>query len=116
MKRVPLVAGLLSLLVPGLGQMYCGEGGRGAAILAAATIMGSLNLIFIPVFVAADPEAGVGWAYWIPRVGHDLMSLWSIIFWIWAVADAFRLAQIKNRIDPSAPRQADPAHDVFRRS
>jgi TM2 domain-containing membrane protein YozV len=93
MKRHPLVAGLFSLLIPGLGQMYCGEDNRGAAILAAATIMGSLNVLFVPIFTAATPDPGVVWAYWIPRVGHDVMSVWSIAFWIWAVVDALCLAK-----------------------
>ena len=90
MKRIPLVAGCLSLLIPGLGQIYSGEGNKGAAILAAAIIIGNLNIIFLPIFVTADPDPGVIWAYWIPRAGHDVMSLWSVIFWLWAVFDAYR--------------------------
>lgn len=89
MKRNPLVAGLLSLLIPGLGQIYGGRGGRGALILASAIIIGNLNLLFLPVFVIANPDPSLVWAHWIPRVGHDVMSLWSIAFWIWAVGDAF---------------------------
>jgi len=93
MRRNPFVAGLLSLLIPGLGQIYCGEGNKGAAILAAAIVIGNLNLIFLPIFVTANPDPGVVWAYWIPRVGHDVMSLWSIIFWLWAVFDAYQRAR-----------------------
>ncbi|NIW43033.1 MAG: hypothetical protein GWN27_21580 [candidate division Zixibacteria bacterium] len=93
MKRNPLVAGLLSLFIPGLGQMYCGVKNRGAAILAAAIIIGNLNIIFLPIFVAADPDPNVIWAYWIPRVGHDVMSLWSIVFWLWAIIDAYQIAR-----------------------
>ena len=36
MRRNPWLAGLLSLLVPGLGQIYWGEGNRGAAISGSA--------------------------------------------------------------------------------
>jgi len=39
MKPNAIVAGALSLLIPGLGQIYAGEGNRGAAILVAATII-----------------------------------------------------------------------------
>ena len=92
MKRHPFVAGFLSLLVPGLGQIYCGAGNKGAAIVAAAVVIGNLNLIFLPIFVAANPDPGVVWAYWIPRIGHDVMSLWSVVFWVWAVIDAYVLA------------------------
>jgi hypothetical protein len=63
MRRNPWLAGFLSLLVPGLGQIYCGEGNRGAAILAAAIVIGNLNLLFLAVFVAADVDPTVGWAY-----------------------------------------------------
>jgi TM2 domain-containing membrane protein YozV len=92
MRRTPLVAALLSLLVPGLGQIYAGRGDRGAAILVGAIIVGSLNLIFLPVFVSAGLDPGAEWSYWIPRIGHDVISVWSIAFWIWTVVDAYRLA------------------------
>lgn len=87
-----VTAGLLSLLVPGSGQMFAGAGTRGGAILAAAIVIGNLNILFLPVFVAAQPDPGVVWEYWIPRVGHDVMSLWSVVFWIWAIVDAYRTA------------------------
>ncbi|HEY76303.1 MAG TPA: hypothetical protein G4O00_09000 [Thermoflexia bacterium] len=55
-------------------------------------VIGNLNLIFLPIFVAANPDPGIVWAYWIPRIGHDVMSLWSVVFWVWAVIDAYVLA------------------------
>jgi hypothetical protein len=91
--RNPWLAGLLSLLVPGLGQIACGRGTRGAAILFAAIVIGSLNLLFVLAFTAADPNPEIAWAYWIPRLGHDVVALWSVAFWIWAVADAVRAAR-----------------------
>ena len=93
MRSNPVIAGLLSLLIPGLGQMYCGAGNKGAIILAAAIIIGNLNIIFLPAFVAAAPDPGIVWAYWIPRIGHDVMSLWSVVFWLWGVFDAYRTAR-----------------------
>lgn len=89
MRRNRFVAGFLSLLVPGLGQIYGGRGGRGTAILVGALVVGNLNLIFLLLFASAAPDPGSLWAYWIPRVGHDLLSVWSIVFWIWAVVDAY---------------------------
>lgn len=100
MRRSPIVAGFLSLLVPGLGQMSSGQGNKGAAILVAAIVIGNLNLVFVPAFVAADPDPAVAWAYWLPRVGHDVMSLWSLVFWVWAAVDAYRHA--RKRLDDSA--------------
>lgn len=93
MKRNSLLAGFLSLVVPGLGQIYCGEGTRGAAILVAAIVVGSLNILFVLVFLAADPDPESGWAYWLPRVGHDIVAFWSVVFWAWAVGDAVLLAR-----------------------
>ncbi len=90
MKRNPFIAGLLSLLVPGLGQMYGGKADKGAAILVSAIIIGNLNLVFVPIFITANPDPDVMWEYWMPRLGHDVMSIWSIVFWIWAVVDAYR--------------------------
>jgi len=92
MRHRPAVVGALSLLIPGLGQIYSGEGNKGAAILAAAIVIGNLNLIFLLMFVSTNADAAPVWAYWIPRLGHDLISLWSIVFWIWAAVDAYRQA------------------------
>ena len=41
MKRKAVVAGVLSLLVPGLGQMFSGKSYKGAAVLAAAIVIGT---------------------------------------------------------------------------
>ena len=95
MKKSPVIAGLLSFILPGLGQMYSGKGNKGAAILAAAIVIGNLNIIFLLVFTAAKPDPGIVWAYWIPRIGHDVMSLWSVAFWIWAIIDAYLAAKKK---------------------
>jgi TM2 domain-containing membrane protein YozV len=93
MKRNRFVAAFLSLLVPGLGQIYGGRGARGAAILAGAIIIGNLNLVFLLLFGSASRDPGSVWAYWIPRIGHDVLAVWSIVFWIWAVVDAYLCAR-----------------------
>jgi len=88
----------MSLLIPGLGQMYRGESKRGAIILFAAIIIANLNIIILPLISIANPILPVPfddprglWAYWIPRIVHDVASVWCITFWIWAVVDTFRL-------------------------
>jgi TM2 domain-containing membrane protein YozV len=100
MKRNPFLAGVLSLLVPGLGQIYAGQGNKGAAVIFAAIVIGNLNILILPLISMANPVIPSStsdpislWAYWIPRFVHDIVSLWSIVFWIWAVADAFALAR-----------------------
>ena len=102
MRRNPFIAGILSLLVPGLGQIYGGESNKGAAIIAAAIVIGNLNIIILPLISMANPVIPTGapdartiWAYWIPRVMHDVISFWSIAFWVWAVLDAISITREK---------------------
>jgi TM2 domain-containing membrane protein YozV len=102
-KKMPVIAGVLSFIVPGLGQMYKGEGNRGALILALAITFGNLNIIILPLISMANPvippavnDARGLWAYWIPRVCHDVFSLWCIVFWIWAVIDALGFPRKSN--------------------
>jgi TM2 domain-containing membrane protein YozV len=80
-------------VVPGLGQMYAGESRKGAAVLVAAIVVASLNLGFVLAFAAAGPDTSTNWGYWIPRIGHDVVALWSVVFWAWAVVDAYRTAR-----------------------
>ncbi len=95
MKRSWVVAGLLSLVAPGLGQIYGSEKSRGAAILVGAIVVANLNVIILPLIALANPNGPSGvaaslasWRYWIPRVTHDVASFWSIAYWVWAIADA----------------------------
>jgi len=98
MKRNAFIAALLSLIIPGLGQIYGGEGKKGAAIIFAAIVIANLNIIILPLIAMANPnlpmhpnDANEVWKYWIPRITHDVASLWSITFWLWAVIDAFNV-------------------------
>jgi len=101
MKHRPFIAGLLSLLVPGLGQIFGGKSHKGAAIMAVAIVIGSLNVIILPLISLANPvtpptgawAARAIWAYWIPRIGHDVLSFWSLVFWLWAIFDAVSVAR-----------------------
>ncbi len=95
MSHNPIIAGILSLLVPGLGQIYAGDGNRGAAIIVAAIVIANLNVIVLPLISMANPATQKGtldarkmWSYWIPRIVHDVASFWSVVFWVWAIADA----------------------------
>jgi len=103
MKNVPLIAGLLSLLIPGLGQIYGGKGNKGAAIIFASIVIANLNILILPMIALANPNLPVisgdinaVWKYWIPRITHDVASLWSIVFWIWAVIDAYLVTKEKS--------------------
>lgn len=100
MSRSPIVASLLSLLVPGLGQIYAASGERGAKILFAAIIIGNLNAIWLSVHATAKSGPGVFWASTLPRMLHDVFALWGLVFWAWVVADAYRQAERRGRQDP----------------
>ena len=100
MKNNPFVAGVLSLLVPGLGQIYAGQGDKGAMIIAAAVVIGNLNIIVLPLIAMANPVIPTGaptsttiWTYWITRVVNDVASFCRIVFWLWAILDAVRLTR-----------------------
>jgi TM2 domain-containing membrane protein YozV len=99
MQRNKFIAGLLSLIIPGLGQIYAGKGNKGAAIIFGAIVIANLNVIILPLIALANPnlpinpnDANTVWKYWIPRITHDVASLWSVIYWIWAVVDAYKTA------------------------
>jgi hypothetical protein len=88
-KRI--LAGFLSLLVPGLGQMASGRPERGAAILLAGVVIASLQALFLAAY---HPSSGPDAAFWsttLPRIVHDVAAVWAVAFWIWAVHDATRL-------------------------
>ncbi len=98
MKRAPWLAAVLSLLVPGLGQIYCGEKNRGAVIIVGAIVVANLNILILPLISIANPTLPAEgpravWAYWIPRIVHDVSSLWSVAYWVWAVVDAVFVAK-----------------------
>jgi hypothetical protein len=90
MGKRPIVSLLLSLFVPGLGHIYAGKGNKGAAILFSSIIIGSLNIIFLLGFISANPDPEVFWSYWVPRIGHDVLIVWSMVFWIWVIVDAYQ--------------------------
>jgi len=103
MNRRPIIAGLLSLIIPGLGQIFGGKGNKGAKIIFASIVIANLNILILPMIALANPDLPLSsndvnavWKYWIPRITHDIASLWSIAFWIWAIADAYIVSKGKN--------------------
>jgi TM2 domain-containing membrane protein YozV len=79
------VAALLSLLLTGAGQWYCGRIGRGFAFLGAAV---------------------VSWVLLWVLVGFLLLP----IVWIWAIVDAMSLANQHNQRLTAALWQPPPPH------
>jgi len=106
-NRNPLLTAVLSFVVPGLGQIYCGESNRGAVILFGAIVVANLQILILPLISIANPTfplqaSRAVWAYWIPRIVHDVSSLWSVAFWVWAVVDALLVAK---RLSASTSRK-----------
>jgi len=94
--RNPYLAGFLTLLVPGLGQFYTGAGTRGAAILLAVIIVGSLNAIWLSLYTLSSPDPDSFWAFTLPRILYDIFAVYSIIFWLWQGIDAYQGAKEHN--------------------
>ena len=88
-SRSPVTAGILSLLVPGLGQMYVGRGDRGAAILVAGIVIGTLALIWQTLYAAYASNL-MAYPYPLYRIS---LVVYAAVFWIWQIVDAYRLAE-----------------------
>jgi len=84
-KRDAPVAAVLSILVPGLGQIYAGKQERGAAILVAGIIVGTLALIWQTLFISAGSRT-----FFPYRIA---LTIYTLIFWAWQVFDAYKAAQ-----------------------
>lgn len=94
----PTVSGLCSFFVPGLGQMICGETGRGVAFLGgyigcfvvaeAGAIQITSNLGYNGYGYNGNPNAGVG---------TMLLGLGGMAFvGIWSIVDAVKVAKVNN--------------------
>ena len=95
MKCNPVLASIFSIFVPGLGQIYVGQGVRGAAILIAAIVVGNLNAIWLSIYAATLNANATRefWAHMLPRILHDLFAFYGLVFLIWQIIDAYLLAK-----------------------
>ena len=93
MKQKSFIAGIFSLLIPGLGQIYAGKSERGVAILIAVIVVGNLNAIWLSVFALSTTIPATFYNYTLPRLLHDIFAFYGIIFWIWQVVDAYGIAK-----------------------
>lgn len=84
------VALILSVIIPGLGQIYCGKVGRGISILVASIILAPIIYFFTcAVFVAT--ESGIA-----AVIGLLATALISLAIWIWNILDAHDVAKEYN--------------------
>ena len=92
MKGRQLLACLLSLLFPGLGQVYAGKKALGAAFMLAFIIIGNLNALWLSVYAGAQTDLSF-YSYTLPRLLHLVFAVYGVIFWIWTAVDAYRVAR-----------------------
>jgi TM2 domain-containing membrane protein YozV len=94
-KPNPILAGVFSALVPGLGQMVAGKRVRGAAILIAVIVVGNLNAIWLSTFALSTgmTDSHEFWASVLPRILHDLFAFYGVVFLVSQIADAYLLAK-----------------------
>lgn len=99
MTRRPFLGGLLSLLVPGAGQIYAGRGVRGALMLGF-TVLASLAALLV---AARDPTELAA-----TLLQEDVLralfavNAAALAFRLWSVGDAWRLAAL-GRQPPRTP-------------
>ena len=93
MKRRPFIAAILSLFIPGMGQIYARKSERGAAILLGVVIAGNLNAIWLSAYAVSGMAPATFFGHTLPRMVHDVMALYGVIFWVWQVVDAYLLAK-----------------------
>lgn len=93
MNQNPFIAGILSLFIPGMGQIYVRKSERGAAILLGVVIAGNLNALWLSAYALSGTIPATFFGQTLPRLVHDLMALYGVIFWAWQVVDAYLLAK-----------------------
>jgi hypothetical protein len=92
MKHSPWLACLLSVLFPGLGQVYIGKRALGAAFMLAFIAIGILNAIWLSIYAGAQTDLSF-FSHTFPRLLHDIFAFYGIVFWIWQAVDVYRLAK-----------------------
>ncbi len=92
MRKKQCIAGLLSLLFPGLGHAYAGRRALGAALMLAFIVIGNLNALWLSAYAMAPVDSGF-FSITLPRLLHDIFAFYGIAFWIWAIVDSSRLTK-----------------------
>ncbi|MHC1710147.1 MAG: zinc-ribbon domain-containing protein [Methanomassiliicoccales archaeon] len=94
-EKEAILAVILSVLIPGVGQIYCGKIGRGIGILV---LIGLLSVIgIVPLFFMMDPM-NFNFAGFIAL--NVILSILTLIIYIWQIYDAYRCADNYNKTAP----------------
>lgn len=98
----PVAGGICSFLIPGLGQMICGEVGRGFAFFGGTVGCWVLTGVGAGLATSGAYAAGSGYATGgagLAATGIALTLIGSIGWFavdIWAIVDAVQVAKVKN--------------------
>jgi len=95
MKRNPWLASLLSLVFPGLGQVYIGKRALGATFMLAFVIIGNLNAIWLSIYIGTQTDLSF-YSHTFPRLLHGIFAFYGIVFWIWQIVDTYHLTKKSN--------------------
>jgi len=89
-RKDPLIAVILSILLPGVGQIYVGRVLRGVLILILLPLLSMASVV--PVFFFSI-SVGVGTFF----AFSVLATIIVLILYVWQIYDAYRLAEEHNR-------------------
>ena len=89
----PSVAGVTSFLIPGLGQMLSGEGGRGAAFLVGDLACAVVYIVGVSSAAKDIDEGGTGGGGTVAMV---IGGIGMLGIEIWSIVDAVRVAKVNN--------------------
>jgi len=90
-SKTPALAGALSLIIPGAGQVYAGRWRRGAVLFITTLSLAALVHWALVNFDIGRIDLGATTASWL--------AIGVAAQWLWNIVDAFRIAQGR-----SAPR------------
>lgn len=81
---------ILSLIIPGIGQVYCGKVARGITILIVSILLVPiLYLGYAILFVETESDTAL-------LIGLLVAGIASLAFWIWNIVDAYNTAKEYN--------------------
>jgi len=92
-EKEAILAVILSVIVPGVGQMYCGKVGRGIGILVLISLLSLVSLV--PLFFMMDLMVFNFAGFFALNV---VVSIIVFIVYIWQIYDAYRCADDFNKM------------------
>lgn len=112
---IPVLSGLSSFFLPGLGQCLDGEWGRGLGIFAANVGFGTLEILELSALFYSAAAAGSDYLYSYSSYSNypryyssyedsmaisggllTLTALTQFVFNVWNICDAVNIAKVKN--------------------